>query len=435
MISDLNNSQGSNILRPRARLLRSFGDELISKESVALIELVKNAYDADATRVWVCFYEPLEVGKGMIEVIDTGHGMSLETIKETWMEPATLMRKRNRISEKFKRRVLGEKGIGRFASSRLADVLEVITKRDDRDYEVSVTLDWRQFDDEEKYLDEIKIPWSTSTPKEIRPNGVIQSLFERDGDLNFNFNDLNHGTILRMRGIRTIWGEGQFEDLNRRLSRLISPNFYQEDLSSVNDFKIILNLPEKFRGYSKTVEPPELIKKPHYLLTGEIKQNGDFVLNIQSNHEKIKEHRQGTFLVRGGNVPECGPFHIELRVWNRDTESLNVLSDENFKVADIREYLDFASGVSIYRDGFRLLPYGEPDNDWLRLDIRRVQNPTLNLSNNQIIGSIIISSVSNPELRDQSNREGIIESNALNDLRELILLRASCKILLNPVRD
>src|SRR6266478_3951198 len=82
-------SEKGTALRPRARLLRTLGEELISNEVVAVIELVKNAYDADATRVRIRFLGPLEVGKGHIEVIDNGQGMGLETVQTVWMEPAT----------------------------------------------------------------------------------------------------------------------------------------------------------------------------------------------------------------------------------------------------------------------------------------------------------------------------------------------------------
>ena len=99
MVEPASRISGTQILRPRARLLRTFGDELTSSETVAVIELVKNAYDADATRVLVRFQEPLEIGQGRIEVMDNGHGMSLETIQTTWMEPATLFRKRQQRSE------------------------------------------------------------------------------------------------------------------------------------------------------------------------------------------------------------------------------------------------------------------------------------------------------------------------------------------------
>jgi hypothetical protein len=106
----LDDKYGAMALRPRAQILRCIGDELVSNETVAVIELVKNAYDADATRVLVRFQEPLEIGRGMIEVIDNGHGMSLETIQNAWMEPATLMKKHQTRSEQRGRRVLGEKG-------------------------------------------------------------------------------------------------------------------------------------------------------------------------------------------------------------------------------------------------------------------------------------------------------------------------------------
>ena len=171
---------GAMILRPRAHILRRIGDELISRETVAVIELVKNAYDADATRVLVRFQGPLEIGQGRIEVIDNGHGMSLETIQTTWMEPATLFRKRQQRSEQYGRRVLGEKGIGRFAASRLANTLEVVTRRAGEGREIRVLFDWSQFDDEQKYLDQVAVLWEEAEPAEICPDGIIQALW-REG--------------------------------------------------------------------------------------------------------------------------------------------------------------------------------------------------------------------------------------------------------------
>ena len=116
------------VFRPRARIMRTLGQELISSETVALIELVKNAYDADATRVLIRFSGILEKGQGYIEVIDNGHGMSMDIIEKAWMEPATNSKRTRTRSEVFGRRLLGEKGVGRFAASRLASDLELITK-------------------------------------------------------------------------------------------------------------------------------------------------------------------------------------------------------------------------------------------------------------------------------------------------------------------
>jgi len=416
---------GTSILRPRARLLHTFGDELISSETVAVIELVKNAYDADATKVWVRFHEPLNVGEGMIEVIDNGHGMDMETIQSAWMEPATLIRKRRRISERFGRRVLGEKGIGRFASSRLAETLEVITRRNEMDSEIRVSFDWKDFADEDKYLDEIVVIWEETEPNEICPRGTIHKLWQEieqpDKD------ELKHGTILRMSGLKTGWGVRQFEELQRGLSRLIAPMFGIEDSIGKEDtlktsagFQIFLKLPDEFQEYSETIKPPEILKRPHYILKGTVDSAGNYKLYLTLKDKGIEEPKEGTFKLHDSQEPVCGPIQIEFSVWNRDVPSLSPFSSKQFTVADIRNYLDFASGISIYRDGFRVLPYGEPYNDWLRLDLRRVQNPTRNLSNNQIIGSVFISSKSNPSLRDQSNREGLMEGEALEDLKKLI---------------
>ena len=103
-----------------------------------------------------------------------------------------------------------------------------------------------------------------------------------------------------------------------------------------------------------------------------------------------QERRTEQFTFPDRHTPQCGPFSIELRVWDRDSLS-GLVHDRGATLADVRRDLDAAAGINIYRDGFRVLPYGESRNDWLRLDLRRVQNPTMRLSNNQIMGYVLIS--------------------------------------------
>jgi signal transduction histidine kinase len=408
---------GTQALRPRARILHTLGNELTSSETVAVIELVKNAYDADATRVLVRFQGPLEIGQGRIEVMDNGHGMSLETIQTTWMEPATLFRKRQQRSEQYGRRVLGEKGIGRFAASRLANHLEVVTRRAGADREIRALFDWSQFDDEHKYLDEVEVLWEESEPAEICPGGIIQALWR--GEKTPEGSALTHGTILRMEGLRAIWGESQLERLHTGLARLVSPFFEQDRLTGHDTFQIYLELPEQFAPLSGIIEPPEALKSPHYTITGHIDDTGHYTLTLRLPAQDHQEYVTGQFSLPDRHTPQCGPFSIELRVWDRDSLS-GLAHERGATIADVRRDLDAAAGINIYRDGFRVLPYGEPHNDWLRLDLRRVQNPTMRLSNNQIMGYVLISADKNPQLRDQSNREGLIEGPALDDLRELV---------------
>jgi signal transduction histidine kinase len=410
---------GEQVMRPRARIMRTLGDELISSEAVALIELVKNAYDADASRVLIRFVPPLVCGEGIIDVLDNGHGMSLNIIQTAWMEPATLFRKQKKRSEQRNRRALGEKGIGRFAASRLANKLELVTRRNDDVLETRVFLNWTHFDDADMYLDQVKVRWSEQQPKIIYPGGLIGDLWQPEEIVDDT--DLTHGTLLHMEDLRTAWGDEEFKKLRTGLARLISP-FFSQELSIVGDeFQIRLDLPPEFANYSGLVEPSDALRNPHYVLKGNVDENGSYDLTFKFGGKELEEPLRGQHILKHGNKPQSGPFYIELRVWDRETALLSLLAREsNSTVVDVRRDLNDAAGINIYRDGFRVFPYGEPRNDWLRLDLRRVQNPTMRLSNNQIVGYVLVSGDKNPLLRDQSNREGLMENQSFDDLREIV---------------
>jgi signal transduction histidine kinase len=430
-------------LRPRARLLRTLGEELISSEVVAVIELVKNAYDADATNVLIRFTGPLEPGKGSIEVMDNGHGMELKTLQTIWMEPATSSKRgKIRRTEKYKRRFLGEKGIGRFASSRLADELEVVSRKDGTSNEAYGIFDWRQFDDDQKYLDEVLILLEQRKPIEIKPGGTIDSLWKEHEMPTPRQRE--KGTILRMASLKQKWETSHFEALRRGLARLVSPNLTKKkDDDKDPGFEVEMAVPPEFSQFSSKVEQPPILKHPHYVVSGSVDNDGNFSIAYKVLAEGIDKSFKGQFVrvkdakgrfelrniketeAKKDDKPtetrqiECGRIDLELRVWDRD-ELGNVVQKTRSTIQDIRNDLDALAGVNIYRDGFRVLPYGEPKDDWLRLDLRRVQNPTLRLSNNQIYGVVQISADTNPKLRDQSNREGLDENQALQDLREII---------------
>jgi signal transduction histidine kinase len=425
-------------------LLRTLGEELISNEVVAVIELVKNSYDADATHVLIRFNGPLEPKAGSIEVIDNGTGMEVQTVRTVWMEPATPSKRGTlRRSKNYKRRLLGEKGIGRFASSRLADELEVISRTKGNAQEVYGIFDWRQFDDEEKYLDEIEILWDERAPVEIMPGGIIDRLWDEADELP-PARLRATGTVLRMTGLKQKWEAQHFEDLRRSLARLVSPKLTKKKHDDKDPgFEVALALPPEFSPFSSKVEPPPILRHPHYVVSGSMTADGYFEMRyrilsvgidktIKGHLIRVKDAR-GRFELRDldsanstaddkpsdARVVECGPIEIELRVWDRD-ELGNVVQKTNSTIKDIRRDLDAVAGINIYRDGFRVLPYGEPQDDWLRLDLRRVQNPTFRLSNNQIYGVVLISADANPRLRDQSNREGLDENQAIQDLRDVM---------------
>jgi signal transduction histidine kinase len=430
-------------LRPRARIMKTLGDELISNDAVAVIELVKNAYDANAHRVLIKFEAPLVPGSGSVEILDDGCGMSLETVRSAWMEPATpFKRKTKRVGEpSTARRVLGEKGIGRFATLRLASELELITRAVDSDSEVYAIFDWTQFDDEEKYLDEVVILTEKRSPRTIKSGlGLDKEWVNEEGSSPDVSTSTTHGTLLRMNGLKQVWDDARFKQIQRGLARLVSPFLEKAD------FRIRMAVPEEFSEYSAEIGPPALVQHPHYTISGTVSENGQctFELRVEATGETrkieggfIRNQKNNLQLLEGDSYvaavsanakptvgdalyPMCGPISIDLRVWDRNDLG-NVLQLTNSTLKNVREDLDAIAGINIYRDGFRVLPYGEPNNDWLRLDIRRVQKPTVHLSNNQVVGYISITADQNPNLKDQSNREGLDENQGYADLKEIMI--------------
>lgn len=407
--------KGHSILRPRARLIKTIGEELISSDIVAVLELVKNSYDADASIVKIKFSGKViavEQGSKMmkrvlikdgasIRISDDGCGMTLNTIKEAWMEPATLIKKHKKTSPAKARRYTGEKGIGRFASAKLSEHLKILTRAENEN-EVVANFDWEDFTNDDAYLDEVECTWEVKAPSKIERKGTILYLTQLNAD----------------------WDEEKFRTLRIALSRLINP------VAPVEDFSIKLMLPAELNEFSGLVDPPDSINKPDYKIKGNVDSNGIAFLDYKSRNQTTPTlfSKDLSKLLKPIRLPNSGPFSFEFRIWDRETDSLKRLAKEiGSTTKNIRADLDDLAGISIYRDHFRVLPYGEPKNDWLRLDLRRVNNPTLRISGNQIVGYISISLDKNPEFKDQSNREGIVESQAFNDLQELI------KVILNEL--
>ncbi|MGH2502935.1 MAG: ATP-binding protein, partial [Ktedonobacterales bacterium] len=114
-----------------------------------------------------------------------------------------------------------------------------------------------------------------------------------------------------------------------------------------------------------------------------------------------------------GGAPQCGPLYMHLYVWDRRADLLS-------KSGVSREDLDAQCGVSLFRDGLRVLPYGEQGDDWLQLDRDRINDPSRRIGNNQVIGYVEVDQMQNPELRDKTNREGLIDNAAFQDMRTLV---------------
>ena len=173
--------------------------------------------------------------------------------------------------------------------------------------------------------------------------------------------------------------------------------------------------------------------------TPQLNTSRNFTGELQVDGIKIKKYTNHKIGDRD-SAPLCGPFEVEIRAWDRDPEGLEpVVERHGLGIQEIRRTLNNYCGVSIYRDGFRVYPYGQRGNDWLTLDTRSRQNPVRCLANNQIVTAIKISRQDNPDLRDRSTREGLVVNAAYTSLekwfKEILSLLEEERYGIRPRRE
>ncbi|WP_170381965.1 sensor histidine kinase [Ruegeria atlantica] len=411
-----------NVLRfhPKARIIRTIGDQLISGPEAAVIELVKNAYDADATYVAIKFAPPLEKGDGRISISDDGHGMALSDIQTKWMEPATSSKLKSRHSPKKKRIMMGSKGIGRFAAAKLGQTMSLVSTTSLNDQGVSILipeLDWNIFNDD-VYLSDIEIDY------------LEQST---DGPT---------GTTIEINRLHEDWTKERLAKLHQELRRLLSPFLVRSE--DQEDFKVYMDLSEctpktcgfdgneilgdaepgsegvVYTGPGKRIHPFALLTACDYQLTGTLEADGSFKGEF-INH-RAGQGAQEIVLPGTGIAQKSSPGQVGVQLYVFDRESDAVKSNmRNAGLGDMsaneaKQVLNRISGVSIYRQGFRIRPYGDEANDWLALDTRRVQNPSLRIGHNQIAGYLKVGSEEESNLFERSSREGFEDNEAFMNL-------------------
>ncbi|MFY7938334.1 MAG: ATP-binding protein [Flavobacterium sp.] len=404
--------------KPRARLLVQLGDQLIKNESIALVELVKNSYDADANIVNI-YMENVDVPKeGVIIIEDDGYGMSADTVENVWLEPGSDFKsqkiKNLEVSPKYKRLPIGEKGIGRFGVHKLGNIIEMTTKSVDSN-EVYVKIDWRAFDNY-KYLEEVPITIIERTVPSIFKNGKT-------------------GTNILISDLRKQWERGMAREVKRSITALASP--FDVNDSFKPSFEV-LDKPGWFEGLLKwedvkdfslfsfkvtmsgnTISDFEYKFTPWATMTKlfpkEIGINGQLIEQLKTLRF-TNEERQGEII--NLNKYKIGTIVFEGYIFDRDPFilKLGVSDKEGFK-----KYLNTNGGVKVFRDKLRVYDYGEPENDWLGLDIRRVNEPAKRVSNNILLAAISINRKDSADLIEKTNREGFIENEAYEAFREAII--------------
>lgn len=430
-------------IRPYARLLTMLGEQLIKNERIALIELIKNSYDADASWVKVAFLNFKDnygiTKDSEIVIEDNGHGMDIDVIEKHLLNPATPEKKHRKDIKNttVKGRVIqGEKGIGRFAFMKLGRKIEITTRKKGQDLEHVVDFDFRKFDDEfltengknkELFIDDITVDVRGQSPQVIKEMPMLLGAKKVTRD--------SHGTQIRISGLKGSWSEQKVKNINHDLARLETIFDSSKLVKKANSFEVYI-----YKGSEPQRYHEQYLEKLQNLLNDraviriengiydEKKEEFRFTLN---GVEKVLSLRNpevtglNVFKKRfgvGGNELdqrkiECGSFRFGFFVFDFTSQAPakhQMDSEEKGIVKDHRIYL--------YRDGIRVYPYGEPDDDWLRIDMYRGTISAGHfLSNDQVVGFVNITQEFNPKLKDKTNREGLIEEgNATDDFIVLL---------------
>lgn len=427
-------------IRPFARLLTMLGDQLIKNEQIAVIELIKNSYDADADWVKVSFdgftnsFGITKDSKIIIE--DNGCGMNAATIEKSWMSPATPNKFSKDGSErrtpKYQRIIQGEKGIGRYAMLKLGKTINMTTRPEsgnESGKEYTLCFDINSYDNDfidgagkgndGLYLDELGFELKERVP---------ETFVERDveiGNLHYDGSDNTHGTRLEISNLSGTWSSAKLKPIKDSFVRF--GDLFNEIIntdSSQKSFKIGL--------YKDGVEIKLDPKKDDITLKNLMETQS--VLRITDGHYCSKEKafyytindKKYSIAVEDSGI--SGTSAYRSCFFNKEAKEYRSVSDFgdfgfdfyifDFAAKDDSKYAlpqnakDVIKEHRIYllRDDIRVLPYGDKEDDWLQIEVKRGTVRAGDFfSNDQVVGRIKITKFGNPHLKDKTNREGLIE--------------------------
>ncbi|MFI7582042.1 ATP-binding protein [Kocuria kalidii] len=370
-------------IRFATSILSRLGEELNPNIDQGIIELVKNAYDADASEchVWL---ENDEHGHPIIRIQDDGAGMSPSEIIDGWLVLGKSSKQTN-ITTSRGRRPAGNKGLGRLAALRLGRVATMSSRPTDDSQEYKVRFDWDHFD-HANTIDEIDI-------------SIIDSPREKGAQ---------NGTTIEIRNLRKPISRMEVKRLARSMILLADPFAV-----GINSFKPFLHT-EEFDDVARYVSERYFSEADFHLVASNA--NGwakAQILDWQGNvlysatHEELRQ--------KNTNKQYSGPDAcFDLWAFNL---SKNTFSTRLATLGEVKGWLQQFGGVHVYSNDLRVAPYGNPGNDWLDMNLARVRSPEERPSTNNSIGRLYIDD-QNGILIQKTDRSGFIESPEFDELRE-----------------
>jgi signal transduction histidine kinase len=368
--------------------IQRLGEQLVSKQETALSELIKNAFDADATSVSLSFERQDHVG-GDLRIEDNGLGMTEEVIRSSWMRISTNNKEEQPLSPRFGRVRAGRKGIGRFSVQRLGCRLNFISKPAGETVGYKVTFNW----------------------DEAFKSGValtdVFSKVER-----FEKAATDQGTVLEVEGLRDAWPPRLIERVWRAVVKLQAP-FPIAKIADAGSgdpgFQVIINKVTQEQQHELFSIEKNFLSNALAEITAEVDYDGNAIVRLVSTKLDIDESETSPhkFLL-------TGPVSLESRYFIFDPSLLSGMTQTQAALMG----RDFG-GIRIYRNGFRVQPYGEQSDDWLGLafDTGR-RNLLIPANNTNFFGHVSVTSDDNPLFEETSSREGLIENDAFLELKD-----------------
>lgn len=432
-----------------AKTARLIGRENVSKAEGAIAELVKNAYDADATFCVVAFLfsKSSESKKpvGNLWIIDNGTGMSADVIENDWMVIGTTFKEENPKS--FGGRVrTGAKGIGRFALDRLGSRSTLYSaSKNEKSKKLETAqwqVNWDLFEKPGTILDEVTAELETnekSLPKILKdaylPNKIMDKL-----------NHIETGTAINVRKLRDKWTESEMRKIEEFLQTLIPPQGQQP---------LEIYLVDNRRDDPVVEIETDILDDFDYQVKAKVSKDGSAEIELYRNevqHEKLPDslfQREGmkfeqfkksalikqpykfTLELKENSNYIAGGFEFTFAFYKKTRSSrAEKFYYRDYDPAPRKTWLNEMGGIKIYRDDFLVRPYGDIKStsfDWLNLGARKAQNPAApsrvswKVGPDNIAGTVHISREGNPHLTDQANREGIISNEAFEQFEERLL--------------
>ncbi|MEW6663808.1 MAG: ATP-binding protein [Thermodesulfobacteriota bacterium] len=400
-----------------SRLLFQLGEKLVTDRAVALAELVKNSYDADATLATIRM-QHVQAKGGSIIIQDNGTGMTLQSFMQTWMRIATIDKEQNPLSPRYGRKKAGEKGIGRFACRRLSEVL--------------VLESTAEVEGGKKETLKAEFIWASFEPgKDVNAQPVMYTVAPTS-------RQANTGTTLTLKGTTEPWSLQDIRRLRIHLLDLISPLTFKTELKDRPEthdpgFEVDFDCP----GFEVVVEPLDkaFFRNAWAKLLSSVDDEGfasydlRCAKGVKGQTDKRYRREEPFRLLRNARM--------EVYIFSYRTD---FFKNSEWKMAQTQKIGDERGGIKVYADSFRVFGYGDKGDDWLGTDYDRARSlekvdeeitsyaeedtrPGLHLfRNNNLFGHVVFSREDNKALEITVNRERIVSGEAFLELRRFARL-------------